>query len=79
MADGGDGGAEAAPDAASAGPVPGPRPSSGLRGRLRTWLTGPGLSLWLVAGLGLLYALRGPLRLCENMAAGERLHFRCRA
>lgn len=48
-------------------------PRLGWKERLRAGLAGTGASLWLVAGLGLLYALRVPLRLCENLAAGETL------
>ncbi|XP_054994184.1 suppressor of tumorigenicity 7 protein-like isoform X2 [Sorex araneus] len=55
--------------AAAMAPAPGPRPPRGWSGRLRAGLAGAGLSLWLVAGLGLLYALRGPLRLWESLAA----------
>ncbi|XP_040854917.1 suppressor of tumorigenicity 7 protein-like isoform X3 [Ochotona curzoniae] len=44
-------------------------PRLGWKERLRAGLAGTGASLWLVAGLGLLYALRVPLRLCENLAA----------
>ncbi|XP_045859971.1 suppressor of tumorigenicity 7 protein-like isoform X4 [Meles meles] len=69
MADG-DGLSEAAPDTASPpAPAPGLSPSLGWRDRLRAGLAGTGASLWFVAGLGLLYALRVPLRLCENLAA----------
>ncbi|XP_008053036.1 suppressor of tumorigenicity 7 protein-like isoform X3 [Carlito syrichta] len=50
-------------------PAPGPSPPPDWRGRLRAGLAEAGPSLWLVAGLGLLYALRVPLRLCENLAA----------
>lgn len=72
MADG-DGLGEAATAAASPpAPPPGLSPSLGWRERLRAGLAGTGPSLWFVAGLGLLYALRVPLRLCENLAAGER-------
>ncbi|XP_057356517.1 suppressor of tumorigenicity 7 protein-like isoform X8 [Manis pentadactyla] len=69
MADG-DGLSEAATAAASP-PVtaPGLSPPLGWRERLRAGLAGTGASLWFVAGLGLLYALRVPLRLCENLAA----------
>lgn len=74
MADGG-GLAEAATAAASPpAPAPGLSPPRGWRERLRARLAGTGVSLWFVVGLGLglLYALRVPLRLCENFAAGER-------
>nr|XP_023403244.1 suppressor of tumorigenicity 7 protein-like isoform X4 [Loxodonta africana] len=50
-------------------PAPGLSPRLGWRERLRARLAGTGASLWFVAGLGLLYALRVPLRLCENLAA----------
>ncbi|XP_010946618.2 suppressor of tumorigenicity 7 protein-like isoform X2 [Camelus bactrianus] len=69
MADG-DGLGEAATAAASpTAPAPGMSPPLGWRERLRAGLAGTGASLWFVAGLGLLYALRVPLRLCENLAA----------
>ncbi|KAF6076014.1 suppression of tumorigenicity 7 like [Phyllostomus discolor] len=71
MADGG-GLAEAATAAASPpAPAPGLSPPLGWRERLRARLAGTGVSLWFVVGLGLglLYALRVPLRLCENLAA----------
>uniref|UniRef100_A0A8C0HY31 Suppressor of tumorigenicity 7 protein-like n=2 Tax=Balaenoptera musculus TaxID=9771 RepID=A0A8C0HY31_BALMU len=69
MADG-DGLGEAATAAASSpAPAPGLSPPLGWRERLRAGLAGTGASLWFVAGLGLLYALRVPLRLCENLAA----------
>lgn len=72
MADG-DGLGEAATAAASPpAPAPGQSLSLGWRERLRAGLAGTGASLWFVAGLGLLYVLRVPLRLCENLAAGER-------
>ncbi|XDB48731.1 hypothetical protein AB1E18_002311 [Capra hircus] len=65
-----DGLGEAAIAAASpSAPVPGLSPPLGWRERLRAGLAGIGASLWFVAGLGLLYALRVPLRLCENLAA----------
>lgn len=71
MADG-EGLCEAATAAASpAAPAPGLSPPLGWRERLRAGLAGTGASLWFVAGLGLLYALKVPLRLCENLAAGE--------
>ncbi|PNI27362.1 ST7L isoform 9 [Pan troglodytes] len=54
---------------ASPASVPGLNPTLGWRKRLRAGLAGTGASLWFVAGLGLLYALRIPLRLCENLAA----------
>uniref|UniRef100_A0A8C2V988 Suppressor of tumorigenicity 7 protein-like n=1 Tax=Chinchilla lanigera TaxID=34839 RepID=A0A8C2V988_CHILA len=44
-------------------------PPLGWKERLRAGLAGAGASLWFVAGLGLLYALRVPLRLCEHLAA----------
>uniref|UniRef100_A0A2K5K510 Suppressor of tumorigenicity 7 protein-like n=1 Tax=Colobus angolensis palliatus TaxID=336983 RepID=A0A2K5K510_COLAP len=69
MADRG-GSGEAAAAGAAAAPVPGLNPTLGWRERLRAGLAGTGASLWFVAGLGLLYALRIPLRLCENLAAG---------
>nr|XP_011735349.1 suppressor of tumorigenicity 7 protein-like isoform X2 [Macaca nemestrina] len=69
MADGG-GSGEAAAARASPAPVPGLNPTLGWRERLRAGLAGTRASVWLVAGLGLLYALRIPLRLCENLAAG---------
>ncbi|XP_017801363.1 suppressor of tumorigenicity 7 protein-like isoform X4 [Papio anubis] len=68
MADGG-GSGEAAAARASPAPVPGLNPMLGWRERLRAGLAGTGASVWFVAGLGLLYALRIPLRLCENLAA----------
>lgn len=64
--------AAASPQASAAGPSP---PPPGWRERLRAGLVGTWASLWLVVGLGLLYALRVPLRLCENVAAGERPGF----
>ncbi|XP_025225835.1 suppressor of tumorigenicity 7 protein-like isoform X2 [Theropithecus gelada] len=69
MADGG-GSGEAAAARASPAPVPGLNPMLGWRERLRAGLAGTGAPVWFVAGLGLLYALRIPLRLCENLAAG---------
>ncbi|XP_024103574.2 suppressor of tumorigenicity 7 protein-like isoform X4 [Pongo abelii] len=60
---------EAAATGASPASVPGLNPTLGWRERLRAGLAGTGASLWFVAGLGLLYALRIPLRLCENLAA----------
>ncbi|XP_072864579.1 suppressor of tumorigenicity 7 protein-like isoform X5 [Chlorocebus sabaeus] len=60
---------EAAAAGASPAPVPGLNPTLGWRERLRAGLAGTGASVWFVAGLGLLYALRIPLRLCENLAA----------
>ncbi|XP_017830514.1 suppressor of tumorigenicity 7 protein-like isoform X21 [Callithrix jacchus] len=60
-------------EAEAAGTCPalvlGLNPTLGWRERLRARLAGTGASLWFVAGLGLLYALRIPLRLCENLAA----------
>ncbi|XP_006895776.1 PREDICTED: suppressor of tumorigenicity 7 protein-like isoform X2 [Elephantulus edwardii] len=44
-------------------------PPLGWRERLRAGLAGTGASMWLVVGLALLYVLRVPLRLCENLAA----------
>ncbi|XP_063481776.1 suppressor of tumorigenicity 7 protein-like isoform X5 [Symphalangus syndactylus] len=61
---------EAAAAGASPASAPGRNPTLGWRERLRAGLAGTGASLWFVAGLGLLYALRIPLRLCENLAAG---------
>ncbi|XP_011856149.1 PREDICTED: suppressor of tumorigenicity 7 protein-like isoform X2 [Mandrillus leucophaeus] len=69
MADGG-GPGEAAAARPSPAPVPGLNPTLGWRERLRAGLAGTRASVWFVAGLGLLYALRIPLRLCENLAAG---------
>nr|KAF6414478.1 suppression of tumorigenicity 7 like [Molossus molossus] len=69
MADG-DGLGEAAVAAASPAPAPGPSLPLGWRERLRAGLAGTWASLWFVVGLGLLYSLRVPLRLCENLAAG---------
>ncbi|XP_018875025.1 suppressor of tumorigenicity 7 protein-like isoform X5 [Gorilla gorilla gorilla] len=60
---------EAAAVGASPASVPGLNPTLGWRERLRAGLAGTGASLWFVAGLVLLYALRIPLRLCENLAA----------
>lgn len=71
MADG-DGPGEVATAAASPAPAPGPSLPLGWRERLRAGLAGTWASLWFVVGLGLLYSLRVPLRLCENLAAGER-------
>ncbi|XP_011856150.1 PREDICTED: suppressor of tumorigenicity 7 protein-like isoform X3 [Mandrillus leucophaeus] len=68
MADGG-GPGEAAAARPSPAPVPGLNPTLGWRERLRAGLAGTRASVWFVAGLGLLYALRIPLRLCENLAA----------
>ncbi|XP_012322000.1 suppressor of tumorigenicity 7 protein-like isoform X3 [Aotus nancymaae] len=61
--------AEAEVAGASPALVLGLNPILGWRERLRAGLAGTGASLWFVAGLGLLYALRIPLRLCENLAA----------
>ncbi|XP_034873646.1 suppressor of tumorigenicity 7 protein-like isoform X5 [Mirounga leonina] len=69
MADGGGLGEAASAAASPPAPAPGLSPSLGWRERLRAGLAGTGASLWFVAGLGLLYALRVPLRLCENLAA----------
>uniref|UniRef100_A0A8C8ZA84 Suppressor of tumorigenicity 7 protein-like n=1 Tax=Prolemur simus TaxID=1328070 RepID=A0A8C8ZA84_PROSS len=71
MAERGGSGEAAAAESLSA-PAPGRSPPLGWKERLRAGLAGAGASLWFVAGLGLLYALRVPLRLCENLAAGER-------
>uniref|UniRef100_A0A8C5XBG9 Suppressor of tumorigenicity 7 protein-like n=1 Tax=Microcebus murinus TaxID=30608 RepID=A0A8C5XBG9_MICMU len=60
---------EAATAVSLSAPAPGRSPPLGWKERLRAWLAGAGASLWFVAGLGLLYALRVPLRLCENLAA----------
>uniref|UniRef100_A0A2I3GMA0 Suppressor of tumorigenicity 7 protein-like n=1 Tax=Nomascus leucogenys TaxID=61853 RepID=A0A2I3GMA0_NOMLE len=61
---------EAAAAGASPASAPGRNPTLGWRERLRAGLAGTGASLWFVAGLGLLYALRlYALRLCENLAA----------
>lgn len=73
MADGDGPGVAAAAAASPQAPAPGPSPPPGWRERLRAGLVGTWASLWFVVGLGLLYALRVPLRLCENVAAGERL------
>ncbi|XP_074044546.1 suppressor of tumorigenicity 7 protein-like isoform X3 [Macrotis lagotis] len=70
MADGGGGGA--APAAPTAPPPEGRGWRAGWARRLRAGragLAGAGASLWLLAGLALLYALRAPLRLGENLAA----------
>ncbi|XP_058159018.1 suppressor of tumorigenicity 7 protein-like isoform X3 [Dasypus novemcinctus] len=65
-----DGLGEAASAAASSSaPAPGLSSPLGWKERLRAGLAGTGASLWFVVGLGLLYALRVPLRLCENLAA----------
>lgn len=72
MADGDAPGAAAAAAASPQASAPGPSPPPGWRERLRAGLVGTWASLWFVVGLGLLYALRVPLRLCENVAAGER-------
>ncbi|XP_066898074.1 suppressor of tumorigenicity 7 protein-like isoform X6 [Kogia breviceps] len=69
MADGDGLGEAAAAVASPPAPAPGLSPPLGWRERLRAGLAGTGASLWFVAGLGLLYALRVPLRLCENLAA----------
>ncbi|XP_068946459.1 suppressor of tumorigenicity 7 protein-like isoform X2 [Petaurus breviceps papuanus] len=66
MADGGEAAASAAP---TPPPPDGHGSCAGWAQRLRAGLAGAGVSLWVVAGLGLLYALRAPLRLCENLAA----------
>ncbi|XP_012500074.1 PREDICTED: suppressor of tumorigenicity 7 protein-like [Propithecus coquereli] len=60
---------EAATSVSLSAPAPGMSPPLGWKERLRAGLAGAGASLWFVAGLGLLYALRVPLRLCENLAA----------
>ncbi|EHB10974.1 Suppressor of tumorigenicity protein 7-like protein [Heterocephalus glaber] len=62
-------GEAAAAAAFSSAPVRGLSPPLGWKERLRAGLAGAGASLWFVAGLGLLYALRVPLRLCEHLAA----------
>lgn len=72
MADGDGPGVAAAAAASPQASAPGPSPPPGWRERLRAGLVGTWASLWFVVGLGLLYALRVPLRLCENVAAGER-------
>ncbi|XP_023557521.1 suppressor of tumorigenicity 7 protein-like [Octodon degus] len=59
----------AAATAFSPAAVRGLGPPLGWKERLRAGLAGAGASLWFVAGLGLLYALRVPLRLCEHLAA----------
>nr|KAF6291773.1 suppression of tumorigenicity 7 like [Myotis myotis] len=69
MADGDGPGVAAAAAASPQAPAPGPSPPPGWRERLRAGLMGTWASLWFVVGLGLLYALRVPLRLCENVAA----------
>nr|KAF6305016.1 suppression of tumorigenicity 7 like [Pipistrellus kuhlii] len=69
MADGDAPGAAAAAAASPQASAPGPSPPPGWRERLRAGLVGTWASLWFVVGLGLLYALRVPLRLCENVAA----------
>ncbi|CAK6439185.1 unnamed protein product [Pipistrellus nathusii] len=69
MADGDAPGAAAAAAASPQPSAPGPSPPPGWRERLRAGLVGTWASLWFVVGLGLLYALRVPLRLCENVAA----------
>uniref|UniRef100_H0VR91 Suppressor of tumorigenicity 7 protein-like n=1 Tax=Cavia porcellus TaxID=10141 RepID=H0VR91_CAVPO len=53
----------------SSTPARGLSPPLGWKERLRAGMAGAGASLWFVAGLGLLYALRVPLRLCEHLAA----------
>lgn len=55
-------------------PVPGLGlgPPLGWKERLKAGLANSGSTLWFLAGLGLLYALRVPLRLCDNVTAGER-------
>ncbi|KAL1772249.1 suppressor of tumorigenicity 7 protein-like isoform X1, partial [Sigmodon hispidus] len=52
-------------------PVPGLglSPPLGWRERLKAGLANSGSTLWFLAGLGLLYALRVPLRLCDNVTA----------
>lgn len=47
-------------------------PPLGWKERLKAGLANSGSTLWFLAGLGLLYALRVPLRLCDNVTAGER-------
>lgn len=53
-------------------PVPGLGlgPPLGWKERLKAGLANSGSTLWFLAGLGLLYALRVPLRLCDNVTAG---------
>ncbi|OBS64968.1 hypothetical protein A6R68_06504 [Neotoma lepida] len=52
-------------------PVPGLGlgPPLGWKERLKAGLANSGSTLWFLAGLGLLYALRVPLRLCDNVTA----------
>ncbi|XP_028611450.1 suppressor of tumorigenicity 7 protein-like isoform X2 [Grammomys surdaster] len=52
-------------------PVPGLSlgPPLGWKERLKAGLANSGSTLWFLAGLGLLYALRVPLRLCDNVTA----------
>ncbi|XP_016284574.1 suppressor of tumorigenicity 7 protein-like isoform X1 [Monodelphis domestica] len=65
-----DSGGEAAASAAPTPPPPDGRSSCAAWVQfLRARLAGAGASLWVAVGLGLLYALRAPLRLCENLAA----------
>ncbi|CAO2599568.1 Suppressor of tumorigenicity 7 protein-like [Lemmus lemmus] len=44
-------------------------PPMGWKERLKAGLANSGSTLWFLAGLGLLYALRVPLRLCDNVTA----------
>uniref|UniRef100_A0A8C6S2H0 Suppressor of tumorigenicity 7 protein-like n=1 Tax=Nannospalax galili TaxID=1026970 RepID=A0A8C6S2H0_NANGA len=44
-------------------------PPLGWKERLKAGLANSGSTLWFLAGLGLLYALRVPLRLCDNLTA----------
>ncbi|XP_050013477.1 suppressor of tumorigenicity 7 protein-like isoform X4 [Alexandromys fortis] len=44
-------------------------PPLGWKERLKAGLANSGSTLWFLAGLGLLYALRVPLRLCDNVTA----------
>uniref|UniRef100_A0A6I8PCP1 Suppressor of tumorigenicity 7 protein-like n=3 Tax=Ornithorhynchus anatinus TaxID=9258 RepID=A0A6I8PCP1_ORNAN len=69
MADGGGGSGGEAAAATAAAPPPSPGPCPRWAERLRAGLSGAGASLWLVAGLGLLYALRAPLKLGDNLTA----------
>ncbi|XP_051021797.1 suppressor of tumorigenicity 7 protein-like [Acomys russatus] len=52
-------------------PVPGLGlgPPLGWKERVKAGLANSGSTLWFLAGLGLLYALRVPLRLCDNVTA----------
>nr|XP_048298257.1 suppressor of tumorigenicity 7 protein-like isoform X2 [Myodes glareolus] len=46
-------------------------PPLGWKERLKAGLANSGSTLWFLAGLGLLYALRVPLRLCDNVTAAD--------